>query len=59
MPPFKALRVKDTMCNEILYCKAQGFHEHRDPQGGFGWEECRHIRYTPPNTGVEVIDLRR
>ena len=46
-PPFKALRVKECMVNEVLYCKAPGFHEHKDPNGGYGWEECRHVTYTP------------
>lgn len=41
---FKSFRVKDSRVDEIRKCKKSGFHEHKDQNGLFAWEECSHIQ---------------
>jgi hypothetical protein len=58
---YKAFRVKDTRMTEVMKCKAEKFHEHKDAQGLHAWEECRHVVYKSKaelGIDVKIVELR-
>jgi hypothetical protein len=46
---------------EIMKCKVEKFHEHKDTNGANAWEECRHVTYKPKSelsVDVKIVELR-
>ena len=58
---FKAFRVKDSRMTEIMKCKVEKFHEHKDTMGAYAWEECRHVVYKRKSElgfDIKIVEMR-